>query len=135
VEITLSRVDGALGINPAPAYLTNYLQYSHRSFGFEGYKKVNKYDKKQLYSINPDGGLVTFPGFHTKVRELIERNDDTINELDLRTPAGEPDIQRILDINWKGIDSTGLRDYQLDPVLEFLYKAKDTNGICCATGG
>lgn len=135
MEITVTQVDGALGINPAPEYLTNYLQYSHRSFGLEGWRRVNKYEKKQLYSLEPGEGLVTFAGFFYKVCDLIKRNDDQLKVIDLRTPVGEPDIDNVTQINWKGIDSTGLRDYQIDPVVEFLYKAKDINGVACAAGG
>ena len=135
MEITVTRVDGAMAINPVPEYLTDYLQYSHRSFGFQGYRKVNKYDKKLLFSVQPAGGIVTFSGFYEKVLQLIERHDDTVKVSDLRSTIGEPNLEAVADIHWEGIESTGLREYQIDPVVEFLYKAKDNNGVCCAAGG
>jgi superfamily II DNA or RNA helicase len=135
MNIQLTRVDGALGINPAPAYLLNYLQYSHRSFGFQGWKKVNKFDKKELYSSAEHGGVITFAGFFDKVVSLIEHESDTPVIEDLRSPVKEPDLKAIKQINWEGIGSEGLRDYQVEPIVEFLFKAKDGNGICCAAGG
>jgi superfamily II DNA or RNA helicase len=135
MNITITRVDGAILINPAPSYITSYLQYSHRSFGFEGYRKVNKYEKKELYSHAPTGGVITFAGFFDKCSSLITREGDKLILEDMRTPVKEPDLAAIKDINWEGIGSTGLRDYQIDPVVELLYKAQHSSGIACAAGG
>ena len=135
MNLTITRVDGAIAVDKAPEYLTNYLQYSHRSFGMQGWRKVNKYEKKQLFTIREEGGLITFSGFYEKVKALIVREGDKAVEVDMRTPVGEPNIHAINAINWAGIDSEGLRDYQIEPIVEFLYKAKDVNGVCCATGG
>ena len=135
MEIAITRVDGALGVNPVPDYLTSYLQYSHRSFAIKHFRKVNAFEKKELFTLVPEQGIITFAGFFHKVCDLIERNGDTFKIDDMRTTVPDPDIGAIQHINWAGIDSLGLRDYQVDPVVEFLFKAKDTNGIACAAGG
>ena len=129
------RVDGAIKVDPAPPYLTTYLQYTHRSFAREHWKMVNKYDKKLLYTQDPSGGVVTFQGFYDKICALVHKHGDTLTVDDHRTPVGEPDLQAVKDINWEAIDSTGPRDYQIDPIVDFLYKAKDGCGIVNATGG
>ena len=118
MEITITRVDGAVGVSHAPDYLTNYLQYSHRSFGFKNFRKVNVFEKKELFSIVPGEGLITFAGFFHKIQDLIERNGDTAIVLDQRSTVPDPDIAAINGINWESIGGTGLRDYQIDPVVE-----------------
>jgi hypothetical protein len=57
MNINITRVDGAILIDPAPSYITSYLQYSHRSFGLQGYKRVNKFEKKELYTAAPESGI------------------------------------------------------------------------------
>jgi superfamily II DNA or RNA helicase len=135
MNITITRVDGAIQIHPAPTYITSYLQYSHRSFGFQGWRKVNKFEKKELYSVAPNGGVITFAGFFDKLTDRITREHDTPVIEDLRTPVKEPDLAEVKRINWKGIGSTGLRDYQINPIVEFLFKAQAGNGIACCAGG
>lgn len=135
MNISITRVDGAILINPVPAYITSYLQYSHRSFGLQGWKRVNKFDKKELYTAATSNGIITFAGFFDKVNSLIIKECDVPVIEDLRTPVKEPDLAAVKNINWKGISSTGLRDYQIEPLVEFLYKAREGNGICCAAGG
>lgn len=136
MEIEITRVDGAVRVNPAPPYLTNYLQYSHRSFEQERYQMVNKYEKRLLHSLHPDGGIITFQGFYERIVGMIIKHGDTCTTVDLRSPVGEPNLEAVRDINWEGIPgSTGPREYQLDPIVEFLYKAKDNSGIVNATGG
>jgi superfamily II DNA or RNA helicase len=135
MNIKITRVDGAIAIDPAPSYITAYLQYSHRSFAMRGWQKVNKFEKKELYSNAPTSGIITFAGFYDKLIELITSEGDTPIVDDLRTPVAEPDLDAIKNINWAGIESTGLRDYQIEPIVEFLFKAREGNGICCATGG
>lgn len=135
MNITITRVDGAIQVNPAPGYITNYLQYSHRSFGMRGWKRVNVYSKKELFSLAPQGGVITFAGFFDKLSKLIASECDTLLVDDLRTPVKEPDLAAIKNINWEAIGSDGLRDYQIPLLVEFLYKAKDGNGVCCAAGG
>jgi superfamily II DNA or RNA helicase len=135
MEIHITQVDGAIKVNPAPPYVTSYLQYTHRSFGRQGYEMVNKYDKKLLHTVDTDGGIITFQGFFEKIKALVAKHGDTVKVQDLRTPVGEPNLQAIKDIDWQAIDSTGLRGYQIDPVVEFLYKAQQGSGILNASGG
>jgi superfamily II DNA or RNA helicase len=135
MNITITRVDGAIMVNPAPNYITDYLHYSHRSFGMRGWKRVNVYTKKELFSLAPSGGVITFAGFFDKLSKLIESEGDTLLVDDLRTPVKEPNLEAVKNINWEGIGSDGLREHQIEPVVEFLFKAKEGNGICCAAGG
>ena len=135
MEIKITQVEGAIRINPAPPYVTTYLQYTHRSFAREHWKMVNKFEKKLLYTPHPEGGVVTFQGFFAKLCQLVHKNGDMLVVEDVRTPVGEPDLQAVKDINWEAIRSTGPRDYQIDPIVEFLYKAKEGSGIVNATGG
>ncbi|CAK0746667.1 conserved hypothetical protein [Gammaproteobacteria bacterium] len=135
MKIEIIRVDGALRVNPAPPYLTTYLQYTHRSFARKAWKMVNHFEKKLLYSPHPVEGIITFQGFFDKIVSIVTRQGDEVVVVDHRTPVNDPDLQAVKDINWEGINSTGLRDYQVDPVVEFLYKAKEGSGIANCTGG
>jgi superfamily II DNA or RNA helicase len=135
MKITVIRVDGALKVDPAPDYITHYLQYSHRSFALRGWQRVNKFEKRELYSAAPDSGVITFAGFFDKITSLINDAGDEIIIDDRRTLVKEPDLPAVKNINWDGIGSVGLRDYQAPLVAEFLFAVRDGNGICCATGG
>lgn len=135
MEITITRVDGAMRVTPAPPYLTDYLQYSHRSFETKHWQKVNKFERIMLHATDGSGGITTLPGFFEHICRLIHKHSDRLNVDDRRTVLPELDLAAIRDINWEAINSTGLRDYQLDPVLEFLYKGKENSGIVNATGG
>lgn len=136
MEIEVTRVDGAVKVDPAPPYITAYLQYSHRSIELEKWQRVSKFEKRLLHTMHPDGGIVTFQGFYERILGMILKHGDTYNVIDLRSPVGEPDLTAVRDINWEAIPgSTGPREYQLDPIVEFLYKAKDNSGIVNATGG
>lgn len=133
--IKLIRVDGALKIIPAPPYLTDYLQYSHRSFKTVRWQQVNDFQKRLLYSLDSDGGVITLPGFYEKVLKLIDKNNDLVVEEDHRTPMLNPDWHAINNMNWNGIGSTGLRDYQVDQVIELINAIQRNNGIVHCTGG
>jgi len=135
MNINITRVNGAIVINPAPSYITSYLQYSHRSFGLRGWKRVSVYEKRELYSTSPTGGIITFAGFFDKLSILIASEGDTLLVDDMRTLVKDPDLQAIKDINWEGIGSEGLRDYQIPLFVEFLYKAQLGSGVACAAGG
>ena len=135
MHIVITRVDGALKVSPAPPYIIDYLRYSHRSFGRRGYRTVNQFETRLLHATDGAGGITTLPGFFEHLTALIHKKMDTFEVVDLRTPLQEIDWQAIKDINWKAIDSTGLRDYQVDPVVDFLFKLKQNSGIVNATGG
>lgn len=127
MQIIVTRLDGAVTVNPAPPYLVDYLQYSHRSFETVNWKRVNKFERRLLFTPLQDGGIVTLPGFFCKIKELIARNQDHILEVEARTPLPSIDLARVKKI--------GLRDYQVDVVLDFLSKAQHHSGILNATGG
>ena len=96
---------------------------------------VNHFEKKLLYTQAPDGGIITFQGFFNKLQVLVNKNKDKLTVVDSRTPMIEPDLQAVNAINWEAVGSTGLRDYQVDPVADFLCKAKEGCGIVNASGG
>ena len=131
----ITRVDGAVKIFPAPPYITDYLRYTHRGFEVQGYRKVNKFEQKFLYRLAEDGGVITFQGFYEKIVKLVHKHGDALQVADLRTALPQINLQAIKDINWAAIGTEGLRDYQFDPVLEFLAKAQQNSGIVNATGG
>ncbi|NBQ69436.1 MAG: hypothetical protein EBU46_11670 [Nitrosomonadaceae bacterium] len=132
--INIVRVDGALQVTPAPPYLLQYLQYTHRSFKTVRYQRVNNFEKKLLYSV--DGtSIITFQGFFERICYLIHKNGDLFEVVDQRTKLPEIQWQAIRDINWEAIESSGPRDYQFDPFIEFLFKAEQNSGIGNAAGG
>lgn len=135
MQIVITRYDGGLQINPAPPYITDYLKYSRRSFGRVMYRTVAQYEVIQLHHIAPNGGVLTFPGFFEKIVKLIKKNTDTFEIQDRRTPLPEVDWNAIKNINWAGNNYEGLRDYQIDLVIEFLAKTKVNPGIVCGVGG
>jgi len=135
MEILITRVDGAMSIMPAPPYLVEYLQYYHRGFKLVNYRRVNDFEQRLLHQAQPDGSVITFPGFFDKVVELCHANRDTPVVVDQRTPAPPVAWEAIKGINWAGIGSTGLRAYQFEPIAEFLVKAQNSSGIVNAAGG
>lgn len=135
MEITITRVDGALSVSPSPPYLVDYLQYYHRGFKLVHYRRVNDFEQRLLHQIQSDGSLITFPGFFNKILELCHANHDVVRVIDRRTPLPPVSWEAIQAINWEGIGSTGLRDYQIEPISEFLVKAQSSSGIVNAAGG
>ena len=135
MKLTITRVDGALSVRPSPPYLTEYLQYFHRGFKLVNYRRVNDFDLRLLHQIQQDGSMITLPGFFDQILKLINDNGDAADVIDNRTALPPVDWAAINGINWKGIGSTGLRDYQFQPVAEFLTKAQHSSGIVNAAGG
>jgi superfamily II DNA or RNA helicase len=127
MNIVITRIDGAMMTQPAPPYLIDYLQYSHRSFQMINYRRVNKFETKFMHHISEDGSLITLPGFFEKITQLIHQHHDTYTVTDNRTPMPE--------VNWEKVKDIGLRDYQMEDVVKFLFQAKDNSGIVNATGG
>ncbi|HEY8402119.1 MAG TPA: DEAD/DEAH box helicase family protein [Cytophagaceae bacterium] len=127
MEITVTRIDGGLHINPAPPYLLKYLKYQHRSMEIIKFKKTVTYNERLLYIVDPDGGIYTLQGFFQKICELIHKNKDTYKVVDLRTPLPE--------IDWEAVKAVGPRDYQVDPIIEALTQAREHSGIVNAAGG
>lgn len=127
MNLNVIRVNGGLKIIPAPTYITEYLQYSRRSMVTENYRRVNKFETRQLHRMDDDGGAITLPGFFEKVTSLIHKHGDLFTVEDRRTELPE--------IDWDRIKQIGLRDYQVAPLTEFLFKAKVNSGLITASGG
>lgn len=128
-------MNGALSVYPAPPYILEYLRYTHRGFATVNYRRVNSFEKRNLYSVLDDGQVVTFQGFFQKICRLATKHGDTVEIADERDTLPDINWQAVKDINWESIGSKGPRDYQYDPIVDFLVQAKDNSGIVCATGG
>jgi superfamily II DNA or RNA helicase len=127
MEIHVTRIDGALHINPAPPYLTKYLQYTKRGMEMVGWKKETVYTKIQLHKQCDDGSIVTFRGFYRKIEALIAKNGDTMVTRDNRTPLPEIDREAVLKINF--------REHQIPLMVEILDKMQQDDGIVWAATG
>lgn len=127
MKINLTRNDSGVGISPAPPYILKYLQYTKRGFVSRNYKMENSFEKMLLYTGDNNGGVYTLSGFYSSLTWLIEKNMDTYITIDNRS--------KMPDIDWNTVKDIGLRDYQVDPMIEFLQKAQFENGIALATGG
>jgi superfamily II DNA or RNA helicase len=123
--IDITRYDGALALMPAPPYVLKYLQYSHRSIRPGQRKSV--FEKRDLYVPSPEGGIVTLPGFFPVLTDLIEKNRDTFQVNDIRTPLPPPDLNEVKKLQF--------RDYQIGPFVDFILAGAQNNGILNATGG
>lgn len=135
MEIALHRVDGALRVNPSPPYVTKYLRYHHRTIVTQGYRQKTVFEERLLHSSDGSGGVTTFQGFFSPICDLIHKHSDTFTVTDDRSPLPEIDWEAIGKINWAAVGSSGLRDYQVDPVIDFLFKLQTNSGIARATGG
>jgi superfamily II DNA or RNA helicase len=129
MNIKIVRLDQGIWLGPTTPYIINYLRYSHRSLKTgPQWQRVNDFQEVRLYNLDTENdGLSTLPGFFHHLLELIEKNMDTYSIQDMRTP--------IPDIDWGRVKEIGLRDYQCEPVVEFLTKGMDGGGIINATGG
>jgi len=127
MNITITRNDGGLQINPAPPYITRYLKYQHRSMEIVKYKRVPVFTERALHVSDPDGSVYTLQGFFERICKLIHKNSDTFYVEDLRTsmPA----------IDWAAVKAVGLRDYQVDHVVAGLQKGMQNSGVILAAGG
>jgi superfamily II DNA or RNA helicase len=127
MKITVTRFDGGLKIQPAPMYLSKFLKYSHRTMQTIGYKRECVFVERVLYSMDEDGSMFTLPGFYHSIVGLIGKNMDVVEVVDLRTPMPSPD--------WTAIKKIKLRDYQLQPTLDLVFKGMEDSGVINATGG
>ena len=126
MNITLTRIDGGLHINPAPPYIARYLRYSHRSFKTVNYRRVNSFEERSLHTSDFNGGLYTLQGFFEKICKLIHEASDTYKVEDLRTPLPP--------VDWKRVKEIGLRDYQVKPLIEFFSKANNSGVVFAPPG-
>jgi superfamily II DNA or RNA helicase len=127
MKITVTRFDGGLKIQPAPVYLSKFLKYSHRTMQTIGYRRECVFVERVLYSADEDGSIFTLPGFYHSIVGLIGKNMDVAEVVDLRTPMPAPD--------WAEIKKIKLRDYQVQPTLDLVFKGMEDGGIINATGG
>jgi superfamily II DNA or RNA helicase len=127
MKIKLTRFDGGLKVDPSPVYLLKFLRYYHREMQSIQWKRESVFVEKLLYAADQDGSIYTLPGFFKDIVDLCHKNMDVVEIEDFRTPMLEPD--------WHAVKQIKLRDYQVEMVLDMLFKGKDENGIINATGG
>ena len=127
MKIKITRFDGGLKINPCPAYLSKFLRYHHREMKSVQYKRECVFTERLLYATDVDGSIFTLPGFYQDIVKLLSKNLDTLELEDYRTPMPDPD--------WNEVKKIKLRGYQLEPVLDLLFKGKEDSGVVNACGG
>lgn len=127
MRIKITRFDGGLKIDPCPVYLNKFLRYHHREMKSVQYKRECVFVEKLLYATDADGSIYTLPGFYNDVIKLCNKNMDLVEVNDFRTPMPPPD--------WVAIKKISLRDYQVQPTLDLIFKGTDDSGVINATGG
>jgi superfamily II DNA or RNA helicase len=127
MKIKLTRFDGGLKINPSPVYLLKFLRYFHREMQSIQWKRESVFVEKLLYVSDEEGSIYTLPGFFKEIVDLCHKNMDAVEIEDYRTSMPEPD--------WAAVKKIKLRDYQVEMVLDMLFKGKEDIGVINATGG
>jgi hypothetical protein len=127
MRIKITRFDGGLKIDPCPVYLNKFLRYHHREMKSIQYKRECVFVEKLLYATDADGSIYTLPGFYNDVVKLCNKHMDLVEVEDFRTPMPPPD--------WAAIKKISLRDYQVQPTLDLIFKGTDDSGVINATGG
>lgn len=127
MKITVTRSDSGLRIDPSPAYLLKFLRYRHREMQTVNWKRDCVFVEKLLYVTDEGGTSYTLQGFYSDIVKLIGKNMDVLEIIDIRTPMPEPD--------WAAIKAIKLRDYQVDMVLDMIFKGTEDSGVINATGG
>jgi superfamily II DNA or RNA helicase len=127
MKIKIVRFDGGLKVNPCPVYVSKFLRYHHREMRSIQYKRDYVFVEKLLYATDQDGSVYTLPGFYHSLVALIQKNMDVVESEDLRTPMPEPD--------WNAIKKIKLRDYQVEPALDMVFKGMQDSGVVNAAGG
>jgi hypothetical protein len=128
MKIKVTRFDGGLKISPAPVYLSKFLRYHHREMRSIQHKRECVFVERLLYATDADGSIYTLAGFYPDVVKLVKKNMDVLELEDYRTPMPDPD--------WAAVKNTiKLRDYQVQPVIDLLFKGKEDSGVINATGG
>lgn len=120
--VTLGR--GAIVVTDPPPSLKNVLTYWKRELMFDEVRHIRavKGHYEDLYSISGNT-LTTLPGFGHKILEHFRKIGVPYTIVDKRIPLPEPDFERAC---------KGLRDYQLEPVIETLMAG---GGILSAATG
>ena len=120
--VTLGR--GAILVADPPASLKETLTYWKRELTYDKARHVRavKGHYENLYS-EAGNVLTTLPGFAHRVMEHLRRTGTKFKVEDRRLPLPEPDLEKAC---------KGLRDYQLEPVLQMLMAG---GGILSAATG
>lgn len=129
MKIRLTRLKRGLHILPAPTYLTKYLKYKHKSLELVKFKRKPVFKDVLLHQPdqNGSGGVVTFQGFFTSVCDLITKNGDTFEV--------EDDRDAMPEIDWEEVKRIGPKEYQIDPVVQYLTEGMTNSGIIHCCGG
>jgi hypothetical protein len=127
MKIKITRFDGGLKISPNPAYVSKFLRYHHREMRTVQYKRECVFSEKLLYAVDSNGDAYTLPGFYADLVKLIGKNMDVLEVEDFRTPLPEPD--------WAAVKKIKLRDYQIQPVIDLLFRGQHESGVINAAGG
>jgi superfamily II DNA or RNA helicase len=127
MKVHLTRFDGGLRIKNSPPYVLKFLKYSHREMKSVNYKRQSVFIEKLLYSHGGENEIFTLAGFYDDVVALLKKHMDLYETEDFRTPLPEAD--------WHRIRAIKLRDYQMEPVLDLVFKGTEQSGVINATGG
>lgn len=120
--ITLGR--GAIVVADPPSGLKDVLTYWKRELTYDAARHVRavKGHYENLYS-EAGGKLTTLPGFGHRIIEHMRKTGTEFTVKDSRRPLPEPDMEKAC---------TGLRDYQIEPVITTLLSG---GGILSAATG
>lgn len=129
MKITLTRLKRGLHVLPAPTYITKYLKYRHKSLELVRFKRKPVFKEVLLHQpdLNGSGGVVTFQGFFTELCDMITKHGDSFTVIDERAAMPE--------IDWAAIKRIGPKDYQVDPLIEFLNQGLTNSGVVHCCGG
>jgi superfamily II DNA or RNA helicase len=127
MKIKLTRFDGGLKVDCCPTYLGKFLRYHHREMRSVNFKRECVFVEKLLYANAPDGSIFTLPGFYNDIVRLVGKNMDVLEIEDFRSPMPEPD--------WDMVKKIKLRDYQVEPALDLIFKGMQDSGVINAAGG
>lgn len=118
--ITLGR--GLITVADPPHGLKDRLTYWKRELVKAGHARVVKGHYENLYSESGNI-LTTLPGFGHRILEYLRKTGTPYRLLDGRSPLPKPDFDRACQ---------GLRDYQIEPVVDMLMAG---GGILSAATG
>ena len=127
MKIKLTRFDGGIKIDSCPVYLSKFLRYHHREMKSINFRRECVFVEKLLYATTEDGSIFTLPGFYQSIVHLVSKNLDVLEIEDFRSPMPEPD--------WTEVKKIKLRDYQITPALDLIFKGMEESGVINAAGG